>query len=49
VFVEDNTGSFTPSMFSSNVAANTFGPIVTITDSSDFGSVPPPMAYDQQN
>ena len=46
VFVYDNTGNFTPSLFSSNVATNKFGPTVTITDSNNFGSVPPPIAYD---
>ena len=45
VFAEDNSGSFIPWVFSSNVAANTFGPIVKITDSFNFGSVPPRMAY----
>ena len=45
VFAEDNSGNFIPWVFSSNVAANTFGPIVKITDSLNFGSVPPPMAY----
>jgi hypothetical protein len=46
VFAIDNSGNFTPWVFSSNVAANTFGPVVHITDSFNFGSVPPPMAYD---
>ena len=46
VFAFDNSGNFTPGVFSSNVAANTFGPTVKITDSNNFGSVPPPMAYD---
>jgi hypothetical protein len=46
VFVYDNSGHFTPKVFSSNVAANTFGPVIKITDSNDFGSVPPPIAYD---
>jgi hypothetical protein len=46
VFAYDNSGSFIPLVFSSNVGANTFGPIVQITDSFDFGSVPPPLAYD---
>ncbi|MGC1374211.1 MAG: hypothetical protein WA824_18895 [Candidatus Sulfotelmatobacter sp.] len=46
VFAYDNSGSFIPWVFSSNVAANTFGPVVDITDSLNFGSVPPPMAYD---
>jgi len=45
VFAIDNGGTFIPWVFSSNVAANTFGPIVKITDSFNFGSVPPPMAY----
>jgi hypothetical protein len=46
VFALDNSGkTFIPWVFSSNVAANTFGPIVKITDSLNFGSVPPPMAY----
>jgi hypothetical protein len=48
VFVEDNTGNFTPAVFSSNVAANTFGPITTITDGNNFGSVPPAIAYDSK-
>jgi hypothetical protein len=46
VFAYDNSDNFIPWVFSSNVAANTFGPIVDITDSLNFGSVPPPMAYD---
>jgi len=46
VFAYDNSGNFIPWVFSSNVAANTFGPVVDITDSLNFGSVPPPMAYD---
>jgi hypothetical protein len=46
VFAYDNSGNFIPWVFSSNVAANTFGPVVQITDSFNFGSVPPPMAYD---
>lgn len=46
VFAIDNSGNFVPWVFSSNVAANTFGPVVNITDSLNFGSVPPPMAYD---
>ncbi len=49
VFVFDNSDNFTPKVFSSNVAANTFGPAVKITDSNDFGSVPPPIAYDSMN
>jgi len=46
VFAYDNSDNFMPWVFSSNVAANTFGPVVIITDSNNFGSVPPPMAYD---
>jgi hypothetical protein len=46
VFAFDNSGNFTPWVFSSNVAANTFGPIAKITDSNNFGSVEPPIAYD---
>ena len=46
VFAYDNSGQFIPWVFSSNVANNTFGPIVHITDSNNFGSVPPPIAYD---
>ena len=46
VFAFDNSGNFIPWVFSSNVAANTFGPVVKITDSNNFGSVPPPIAYD---
>ena len=46
VFAYDNSGNFIPWVFSSNVANNTFGPVVHITDSNNFGSVPPPMGYD---
>lgn len=49
VFVYDNSGQFIPKVFSSNVGANTFGPVVKITDSNNFGSVPPPIAYDSAN
>ncbi|HLZ40161.1 MAG TPA: hypothetical protein VKQ11_04325 [Candidatus Sulfotelmatobacter sp.] len=45
VFAQDNSGNFMPWVFSSNVGANTFGPVVNITDSFNFGSVVPPMAY----
>src|ERR1700730_11229389 len=40
MFAYDNSGNFIPWVFSSNVAANTFGPVVDITDSNNFGSVP---------
>lgn len=46
VFAYDNSGNFIPWVFGSNVAANTFGPVVKITDSNNFGSVPPPIAFD---
>lgn len=46
VFAYDNSSNFIPWVFSSNVAANTFGPITDITDSLNFGSIVPPMAYD---
>ncbi len=46
VFAYDNSDNFIPYCFSSNVAQNTFGPVVMITDSNNFGSVPPPIAYD---
>ncbi len=46
VFAYDNSGQFIPYVFSSNVAANTFGPVIHITDSTNFGSVPPALGYD---
>ena len=46
VFAYDNSGQFIPYVFSSNVASNTFGPVIHITDSGNFGSVPPALAYD---
>jgi hypothetical protein len=49
VFVYDNSGQFVPLVFSSNVANNTFGPVVRITDSNNFGSVPPALAYNSAN
>ena len=45
VFAQDNSGSFIPLVFSSNISANTFGPVIKITDSLNFGSVVSPMAY----
>ena len=45
VFAIDISSNFVPYVFSSNISANTFGPIVKITDSLNFGSVPPPIAY----
>ena len=48
VFAQDNSGTFIPFVFRSNVAANTFGPVVQITDSTNFGTGVPPMAYNPQ-
>jgi len=48
VLAMDNSGNFITWVFSSDVAANTFGPTVKIQDTLDFGSVPPPMAYDTE-
>jgi hypothetical protein len=48
VFASDNSGRFIPYVFSSNVSANTFGPVVKITDSNNFGSVEPPIAFDSK-
>ncbi|HTW30235.1 MAG TPA: hypothetical protein VMD76_01060 [Candidatus Sulfotelmatobacter sp.] len=45
VFAYDNSDNFIPWVYSSDVAANTFGPVIHITDSLNFGSVVPPMAY----
>jgi hypothetical protein len=46
VFAYDNSDNFIPYVFSSNVGANTFGTVVQITDSLNFASVPPPIAFD---
>ncbi len=45
VFAEDITSHFEPVVFSSDVAANTFGPVVTITDEDFTSGGNPPMAY----
>jgi hypothetical protein len=45
IFAYDNSGNFIPWVFGTNAAANTFGPIIKIQDSLNFGSVPPPIAY----
>jgi hypothetical protein len=49
VFAEDNSGSFIPNVFSSNVAANTFGPVIKISDSTNFGGIPPIALNSQTN
>ena len=40
VYALDNSGNFVPYVFGSNVAANTFGPVIKIADSTDFGFPP---------
>ncbi len=45
IFAYDNSGNFIPYVFSTNVAANTFGPIIHIQDALNFASVPPALAY----
>jgi len=42
----DVSQNFIPWVFESNVAENKFGPIVKITDSTNFGSVVSPIAFD---
>lgn len=46
VYAMDISGNFQPIVFSSNVAANTFGAVVTITDEDFVNGGDPPMAYD---
>jgi hypothetical protein len=45
VYAMDNTSNFMPVLFSSNVGANTFGPVVTISDEDFVNGGNPPMAY----
>jgi hypothetical protein len=45
VFAEDISSNFQPTVFSSDVAANTFGPVVSITDQDFVSGGNPPMAY----
>jgi hypothetical protein len=45
IYAYDNSSNFIPWVFSTDVAANTFGPIIKIKDSLNFASVPPPIAY----
>lgn len=45
VFATDNNGNFVPVVFRSNIAANTFGPIIKITDPNFTSGVPPVMAF----
>jgi hypothetical protein len=45
VYAIDISGQFKPTVFSSNVAANTFGPVVMLTDQDFVNGGDPPMAY----
>lgn len=45
VFAEDISSNFIPVVFSSNVAANTFGPVINITDENFTSGGNPPIAY----
>jgi hypothetical protein len=46
VFVEDLTQNFTPTVFSTNVVTNTFGPMISITDENFTSGSNPALAYD---
>jgi hypothetical protein len=46
VYVADNSGSFTPLVFTTNVASNTFGPVIGITDQDFISGGDPGFAYD---
>jgi hypothetical protein len=46
VWVEDLTQAFTPTVFSTNVATNTFGPMIKITDENFTSGSNPALAYD---
>jgi len=48
VFVMDNSGGFTPLVFTTNVGANTFGPVFGITDQDFTSGGDPGFAYDNQ-
>ena len=48
VYVLDNSGSFTPLVFTSNVGANTFGQVFGITDQDFTSGSDPGFAYDNQ-
>jgi hypothetical protein len=49
VWAEDITSSFEPYVFTSNVAANTFGPVITVTDQDFTSGAAPGFAYDSVN
>jgi hypothetical protein len=46
VWAIDVSGNFRPTVFSSNVAANTFGPVIEITDPDFTSGADPGFAYD---
>ena len=48
VYVMDNSGSFTPLVFTTNVGSNTFGPVIGITDEHFVSGSDPGFAYDGQ-
>ena len=48
VFVEDLSGSFEPLVFSSDVAANSFGPLIKITDPNFTFASDPLIAFDSR-
>jgi hypothetical protein len=48
VFAEDVSGQFTPYVFSSNIAANRFGPLVKITDQDFNQGSNPVLAYNSK-
>jgi hypothetical protein len=46
VYALDLSGRFRPTLFTSDVAANTFGPVISISDGDFVSGGDPPMAYD---
>jgi hypothetical protein len=48
VYVMDNSGSFTPLVFTSDVRSNTFGPVIGITDENFTSGGDPGFAYDNR-
>jgi hypothetical protein len=46
VWAIDVSGNFRPTVFSSNVAANTFGPVIEVTDPDFTSGADPGFAYD---
>jgi hypothetical protein len=46
VWTMDVSGNFRPTVFSSNIAANTFGPVIEVTDDDFTSGANPGFAYD---